>query len=100
MDTPVLRTAISIFSLIDVARAKRRERADHRHLEVAHQVFSYRRQSLENNFQARYRAGVGSLLPGSKGAVVAFKFDTRCNDSPMRAHMGIQSTIEDADSCG
>jgi hypothetical protein len=49
--------------------------------------------SLENNFQARYCAGVGSLLPGSK-AFVAFEFDTRCNDSLMRAHMGIQSTIE------
>jgi hypothetical protein len=38
--------------------------------------------SLENNFQARYPAGVGSPLRGFKGAFVAFEFDTRCNDSP------------------
>jgi hypothetical protein len=56
-----------------MSRAKRRERADHRHQDAAHQVFSYRRQGLENNFQARDPAGIGSLLPGSKGAFVAFK---------------------------
>ena len=75
-----------------MSRAKLHERADHSQQEAAHQVFSYRWQVLKIISRPAILP-LGSLLPGSKGTFVAFEFDTRYNDSLMRAHMGLQSNI-------